>query len=203
MLIPHHVLEGIVAGRVDRAFRRWKRATVKAGGTLTTAVGVLWILSIEPIAREALTEQDAQRSGNASLADLLAFLDRSHGDGIYRILFTFAGDDPRAALRDRLVIEIAEIDGLVKTLDRMDAASASGPWTAAAIDLIARFPGRRAPDLAARIGFETQAFKANVRKLKALGLTESLVVGYRLSPRGQSLIDARPARFAAGAADTP
>jgi hypothetical protein len=27
-------------------------------------------------------------------------------------------------------------------------------------------------------------FKLNVRKLKALGLTESLEIGYRLSPRG-------------------
>jgi len=31
-------------------------------------------------------------------------------------------------------------------------------------------------------------FKANVRKLKALGLTESLEVGYRLSPRGEALL---------------
>ena len=31
-------------------------------------------------------------------------------------------------------------------------------------------------------------FKLNVRKLKALGLTESLEVGYRLSPRGKSLL---------------
>jgi predicted transcriptional regulator len=31
-------------------------------------------------------------------------------------------------------------------------------------------------------------FKANVRKLKALGLTESLEVGYRLSPRGEAVL---------------
>jgi hypothetical protein len=28
-----------------------------------------------------------------------------------------------------------------------------------------------------------------VRKLKELGLTESLLVGYRLSPRGRALLD--------------
>jgi hypothetical protein len=35
---------------------------------------------------------------------------------------------------------------------------------------------------------ELQPFKLNVRKLKALGLTESLEVGYRLSPRGAAFL---------------
>jgi hypothetical protein len=33
------------------------------------------------------------------------------------------------------------------------------------------------------------SFKRDVRKLKELGLTESLEVGYRLSPRGAALLD--------------
>ncbi len=36
---------------------------------------------------------------------------------------------------------------------------------------------------------ETAWFKTNVRKLKALGLTESLEVGYRLSPRGRAFLE--------------
>ena len=36
---------------------------------------------------------------------------------------------------------------------------------------------------------ERLAFKSDVRKLKALGLTESLGTGYRLSPRGQAWLD--------------
>jgi predicted transcriptional regulator len=46
----------------------------------------------------------------------------------------------------------------------------------------------RAPELAATLGRETQPFKRDVRKLKELGLTESLRVGYRLSPRGRALL---------------
>jgi hypothetical protein len=38
-----------------------------------------------------------------------------------------------------------------------------------------------------------------VRKLKALGLTESLDVGYRISPRGQALLDALRAADVGGA----
>ncbi len=54
------------------------------------------------------------------------------------------------------------------------------------LELIAENPGVRAPDLAARMGRETLPFKRDVRKLKELGLTESLEVGYRLSPRGRA-----------------
>ena len=59
------------------------------------------------------------------------------------------------------------------------------------LELIAARPEVRAPDLAAGLGLETQAFKRDVRKLKELGLTESLEVGYRLSPRGRALMSAR------------
>lgn len=41
----------------------------------------------------------------------------------------------------------------------------------------------------ALMGQEKLHFKTDVRKLKALGLTESLEVGYRLSPRGTALLD--------------
>ena len=48
----------------------------------------------------------------------------------------------------------------------------------------------RAPDLAAQVGRETPDFKKDVRKLKELGLTESLAIGYLLSPRGEAVVDA-------------
>jgi hypothetical protein len=70
----------------------------------------------------------------------------------------------------------------------MDASSRSGPWTRATLRAIGDNPGRRAPDLAAAFGRETLAFKRDVRKLKELGLTESLEVGYRLSPRGRAFL---------------
>lgn len=53
--------------------------------------------------------------------------------------------------------------------------------------MIDRSPQTRAPDFAESLGRETLAFKRDVRKLKELGLTESLAVGYRLSPRGRAL----------------
>ena len=43
-------------------------------------------------------------------------------------------------------------------------------------------------ELAPQVGMERFDFKTKVRKLKALGLTESLAVGYRLSPRGEAVL---------------
>ena len=50
-------------------------------------------------------------------------------------------------------------------------------------------PGVRAADLAPQFGRERLPFKLDVRKLKELGLTESLPRGYRLSPRGQAVLE--------------
>ena len=54
--------------------------------------------------------------------------------------------------------------------------------------LIAENPGVRAEDLAASVGREKMPFKLDVRKLKEMGLTESLLTGYRLSPRGETVL---------------
>ena len=49
-------------------------------------------------------------------------------------------------------------------------------------------PGVRALDICGLVGQGKERFKANVRKLKKLGLTESLGTGYRLSSRGKELL---------------
>jgi hypothetical protein len=43
--------------------------------------------------------------------------------------------------------------------------------------------------LAKQMGQSTEIVKRNVRKLKELGLTESLEIGYRLSARGQRWLE--------------
>ncbi|MCX7588608.1 hypothetical protein [Phenylobacterium sp. 58.2.17] len=180
MLFKAPVLAAIAEGKVDLAFRRWRKPTVKAGGTLTTPVGVLAIDAIAVVAPETISDADAIRAGYADAAAALAALE---GEApIHRIAFRLIGEDPRRALR--LDVSSAALDEIETRLARLDAR---GPWTAVVLELIAANPGVRAPDLAARLGRETLAFKMDVRKLKALGLTESLEVGYRLSPRGQAL----------------
>jgi Mn-dependent DtxR family transcriptional regulator len=70
----------------------------------------------------------------------------------------------------------------------MDRLSMHGPWTAATIRLIGERPRTRAGDLADSLGRERLPFKADVRKLKYMGLTRSLEVGYELTEAGERVL---------------
>jgi hypothetical protein len=182
--IRRPVLDAIAAGTVTLAFRRWDRPRVRPGGTQRTPVGVLEFTAVDPVDEADLTADDARTAG---FADVAALRQAQRGDGqLYRVEVRLAGPDPRVALRSKRRLTQAERAQLTARLERMDRASPHGPWTAAVLELIAQNPGVRAPDLAARMGRETLPFKRDVRKLKELGLTESLEVGYRLSPRGRA-----------------
>lgn len=186
MLLKRETLEGIAEGRITLAFRRWKRPTVRAGGELRTAIGVLAIDAVDAITQSDITEADARSAGYPVRDALLADLNRRSEGDLYRVALHLAGDDPRTALREQDTLDDDAIATLAARLDRFDRSSRHGPWTETVLRLIETSPGVRAPDLAASLGRETQPFKRDVRKLKELGLTESLKVGYRLSSRGRA-----------------
>ena len=189
MIIRPAELAAIRAGRVDLAFRRWDRPRLLVGTRVRTAVGLVEVTSVDVVEEDALTEDDARRAGAASLAALRTALAGRPERPVHRVGLRWAGEDPRAALR-ATVPTAEEVAAVRARLDRLDAASASGPWTRQVLELVDRHPEVRAPDLAAQLGRDTPSFKRDVRKLKELGLTESLDIGYRLSPRGQAVLDA-------------
>lgn len=189
MLLKRATLEAIAAGEVDLQLRVWKRPTVRAGGSLKTSVGVLAILAVERTTPAEITDEVARRAGFSSAEALLETLAPHREGDLYRIELRLEGPDPRIALRERPLAEDGERHGLSERLRRMDGASTDGPWTEAYLRLIGENEGVRAPELAAKVGLETSRFKDRVRRLKALGLTESLRVGYRLSPRGRSYLE--------------
>jgi hypothetical protein len=195
MLFNRRALDGIAAGEIDLAFRRWRRATVKAGGTLRTRAGVLAIDAVEPTGERRIRADDAERAGFASRAELLRSL-RAEGR-LYRIEFHRIGDDPRVALRESAEISESEREEIDARLARMDEARGE-PWTRGLLELIAAHPETVAAELAAGVGMERLPFKRDVRKLKELGLTESLLVGYRLSPRGRAYLEGATAATSRG-----
>lgn len=187
MLIKRNDLDAIARGERSCVYRRWARPRVRAGSTFRTAVGVLAVDDIVEVDPATLTDGQAQRAGGTSRDDLMAGLGGTPGDPIFRIDLHLAGPDPRAALREQDDLGPREVEELVGRLDRLDLSSPGGPWTRAVLGAIAARPGVRAHDLAAELGMETAPFKRHVRKLKELGLTESLTTGYRISPRGRRL----------------
>lgn len=190
MLIKNVVLDDIKAGRITLIFRRWKRPGVKAGGTQMTQRGVLAIDAVDVVTERKITEQDARDAGFASKKELLAQLFEREGEitAIYRIAVRFAGEDPRKELRQNADLSPDEIAEIIAKLRKLDAGSKRGNWTQMYLQMIHDQPNTHAAILAEQIGLDIPHFKPWVRKLKALGLTESLRPGYRLSPRGEKVL---------------
>lgn len=187
MLFRQEFLQGLQSGSVTLAFRRWRRPSVKSGGTLLTPVGQLHIGSVERVTIGMISATDARHAGYESREALLEELaQRKEGD-IYRIELVGLSADPRIALRESAA-SADDFEALTTRLRRLDSHASDGPWTLRILEAIRVHPAVRAGDLCAMVGQEKMAFKMNVRKLKALGLTESLEVGYRLSPRGRDLL---------------
>jgi hypothetical protein len=194
MLIQARFRDAIENGEVTLTFRRWKRPQVVAGRTYRTAAGRIAVDAVDVIDPERITGADAKRAGFASRADAVAALRGSADLDTYRIRFHSAGGpDPRSVLAASAARSDDETAEIARRLERLDRASSHGSWTAAALQTIAARPGVRAADLAASFGRETQPFKLDVRKLKNLGLTLSLEVGYRLSARGEAYLAATQA----------
>ncbi len=188
MLLPPKVAHGVADGSVTLAFRRWRRPDVRVGSQFRTVAGVVRVDGVEVV--EQVTDDDARRAGWPDAARLLRQLDKV-GEGLptYRVALSWAGPDPRVALREDADLSDADVAAIDARLERLDRASSHGPWTTATLDVIRRRPHTRAPDLAAELGRERDPFKIDVRKLKNLGLTQSFDVGYDLSPRGRAYLE--------------
>jgi hypothetical protein len=185
--------EPIARGEVDLTFRRWRRAQVRPGRPYRTVVGRLQVDEVDVVEPGDLSPDDARRAGFASVETLLAEADRHAGPEapLYRVRFHPLDEpDPRSELAATVPTD-DDLDAVCRRLDAMDARSGHGPWAWATLAAIGDRPAVRAPDLAASFGRETAPFKTDVRRLKALGLTHSLPVGYELSPRGRAVLAAR------------
>ncbi|WP_036506610.1 hypothetical protein [Nocardioides sp. URHA0020] len=190
MLLPPTVAHGVADGTVTLAFRRWRKQDVAVGATFVTVAGVVRVDEVEVVDPDTITDEEAAAAGWPDAARLRRQLDKVEGDlATYRVILSWAGPDPRVALRESADLSDEEVAVIDARLERLDRASSHGPWTMATLDIIRRRPHTRAPDLAAELGRERDPFKIDVRKLKNLGLTRSFDVGYEVSPRGVAYLE--------------
>jgi hypothetical protein len=189
VLFERRLREGIADGTISAAFRRWRRPQVVAGRRYRTGIGLVEVTAVDIVAIADVTDSDAREAGYPDAAALLADLTGPADAQLYWLrLRRIDEPDPGAVLAADDRLDDEALAYLTRRLERLDRASPVGPWTRATLTAIAERPGVRAPDLAAALGRDPPAFKVDVRKLKALGLTESLRVGYRLSPRGRGYL---------------
>jgi hypothetical protein len=182
------VLEGIARGHVTLAFRRWKRPQIRTGTRLRTALGEVRIGAISRIEETALGEEEAKQAGFESLAVLRRDLRGGEDRALYRIELHGMDADGRAALREDDALDEGEAAALAERFARWDRAAGTPGYCRRILETIGAEPAVPAAELAGRLGVEKLKFKRDVRKLKELGLTESLAVGYRLSPRGAAFL---------------
>ncbi|HEX4451727.1 MAG TPA: hypothetical protein VH143_12700 [Kofleriaceae bacterium] len=185
---------GLESGAITLTFRRWQKPHVRPGGRYRChPIGVLEVDAISEVAAGSIGEADARAAGFASRAELLAYLAElgplDNTTRVFRVALHHGGDGDR--------VELALVDSL--TADDVAAIAAKlaklGDWTAETLAIIAKRPRVAASKLAAALGRETAPFKADVVKLKKLGLTQSFEVGYEISPRGEAyLLKARSLR---------
>ena len=196
MLFEKRFWPGIAGGGVTVTFRRWRRVQARAGRTRRTAAGLIEVTSVDVVTPAEITAADARAAGYPDVAALVADLRGTPDLPVYRIRFRLAdGPDPRSELAAAADLSDAEYEALAARLRRLDR---DRPWTLDTLRLIAERPEVRAGDLAAELGRERDPFKLDVRKLKNLGLTLSLEVGYRLSPRGAAYLVRHSGRLPGG-----
>jgi hypothetical protein len=187
VLFESRFRDRIIDGSITMTFRRWKRPQAVAGNRYRTSAGIIHVDRVEVVGPTSITGADARRSGYPSAAALVDDLRGAAALPLYRVSFHYvSGPDPRTELAATASLSAAEVEEIDRRLARLDAASPRGPWTAATLAAIAEHPETRAADLAALLGRDRDSLKLDVRKLKNLGLTLSLEVGYRLSPRGEA-----------------
>jgi hypothetical protein len=190
MLFHTRFHDPIRKGEITLTFRRWRAPQAKVGGRYRLhTYGVIEATSVETITRQQIAVADARRAGFDSPSALVADLDKSAGD-LFRIEFRYLGDlpDERAILAAVGELTQEDREEIEARLAKMDGGG-RGAWTRDFLRLIDENEGVRAADLAERLARDTVRFKADVRRLKSMGLTESLDVGYRLSPRGKAVLE--------------
>ena len=185
VLINQSTATGIADGRITVVLRRWDAPRAKSGSTQRTPAGTIRVERVTEHPHDyRVTRAQARAAGFPDAESAQAELDRRPAAHTYVITVAYLAPDERRALAASDALGDADFAAISTALTRWDTASSDGPWTRRYLDLIAANEGVRAPDLAARVGQETARFKRRVRQLKGLGLTISLDVGYRISPRG-------------------
>lgn len=193
LLFQKRFHEGLKDGSITVTFRLWNRPRVKVGGRYRVhPLGVLEVDQVTAVALGDVTQHDVRRAGFETLEAFRQYV-RREGEippddlRLIRVEFHHGGDGDRVPLALEDTLTEQDVETIARRLGRFDEA-APRPWTADVLRLISLHPQRRAGDLADLLGREKEDFKADVVKLKRLGLTQSFEVGYELSPRGRAFL---------------
>jgi hypothetical protein len=178
----------IRAGKVTRSFRHWQRPQATLGGKYNLhPEGAIEVTALAQVSLGELSDCDLDSTGITDLQALKALLGiAAPATRLYQVDFRYLGPD-LVKQANTSAPATSELAAVITRLRAMDKRS-DQPWTITLLQRLRQQPGTRAADLAPVFGWDTNRFKTQVRKLKALGLTVSLETGYQISPRGLALL---------------
>ena len=188
MLFKSDFHDRIRSGEIRCTVRIWQSRRVKVGGRYALGAGAVVVDKIYETSLDDITPALARRSGFASLADLLKTAKHGYGERVFVIDFHYDGKAGARPTPKTGTVSAEELAELVQRLEAMDGRSKIGAWTLTTLRAIEARPGVLAAKLARSLGRPRDEFKRDVRKLKNLGLTFSLEIGYRLTPKGEALL---------------
>ncbi len=178
---------------MTRTVRAWSRPQVRLGGRYAAGATMIEVTALTEARVSELTDEDAARSGFDSLSAMRHELERSArrplepSEVVWRIDFVAVGAvEPPTPPGEPTDDDVARVG---VRLAKMDAARAR-PWTIATLAAIRDHPATVSTQLAAILGRDCPELKADIRRLKALGLTQSLETGYRILPLGEAVLRA-------------
>ena len=188
--------DGLVSGAITLTFRRWEKPHVRVGGRYRChPIGVLEVDDVRTVTVGSIPEGDATRAGFPSREAILSYLGElgplDDSTSVYRVALRYGGDGDRVALALVDSLTADDVETIAAKLARMDGKK---PWTRETLALIAKHPRVAASKLAAKLRREKLDFKADVVRLKKLGLTQSFEVGYEIAPRGRAYLEATRGR---------
>jgi len=188
MLFQRRFHERIRSGDITCTVRIWQRPHVKVGGRYALAPGAIVVDEVHETRLDDITAALARRSGFPSLVDLLKTAKHGSGERVFVIDFHYDGKTGAGPAPKTGTVSAEELAELVQRLEAMDRRAKIGAWTLQTLRAIEARPGVLAAKLARSLGRPRDEFKRDVRKLKTLGLTFSLEIGYRLTPKGEALL---------------
>ena len=190
MLFKAELHERIRSGEIGCTVRIWQRPHAKLGGRYALGAGAVVVDKIHETSLDDITPALARRCGFPSLVELLKIAKHGAGERVFVIDFHYDGQAGARAKPETGPVSAEQLAFLVRRLEAMDRRSEIGAWTVATLRAIEARPGVLAAKLARSFERPRDEFKRDVRKLKYLGLTHSLEIGYRLTPKGEALLAA-------------
>ncbi len=192
MMFKSRFHRGIKDGSITCTFRYWKRPQAVAGNFYKiNPIGHIKVTEVKEVSSRSITKKDAVASGfedGKALREYLANF-ASKDRELYLVRFTYEGLRQDQLPDQSSVDDPEEFLKLKNKLAVRDKNSKVGPWTHKTLKLVGKNPGMSSEFLAKKLKRDRQELKRDMRKLKQLGLTISLEVGYKLSPRGSSYLE--------------